>query len=494
MFRQKFFRTDEAYIFFVLIGIITGITLYRLFILATSPYDLYVDEVYYWFWAQNLDFGYFSKPPMVAWTIAFFTHLCGDSAFCIKLPSILIYPFTTIFIYKIAIELFQERPIAFWSALLFFTLPSIFFSSLIISTDVLLLFFWTVTLYLFIKALKTEKRKWWILAGITAGLGLLTKYTMIIFIISVFLYLFTSNKYKYVLKQSSLYMSMAISALLYTPNLFWNYQNHFVSFLHTKEISQIDKELFHFNKMFEFLGSQLGVFGPVFFIILIFLFIKPKITDENLKLLYTFIVPFLLIITLQSFLSRAFANWAAPSYIAATILVAYYLIKNQKYKLLYFGLALNILISVIFYHYHSIMHLLEIPLTSKNDPYKRVSGWKQLGGKVEPFLHIHPMAKLLCDERTTMSELLYYVKPHLIEGIMWNPSGHYQNHFDLVTDMQKHIGEDFVYVTQKKEVDFIFPYFEKHHQINHISIPLYKDFSLNYTIVYLEGFKGYDYE
>ena len=31
--------------------------------------ELYPDEAQYWLWSRTLDFGYFSKPPMVAWTI-----------------------------------------------------------------------------------------------------------------------------------------------------------------------------------------------------------------------------------------------------------------------------------------------------------------------------------------------------------------------------------------------------------------------------------------
>jgi hypothetical protein len=31
--------------------------------------DLFVDEAQYWFGRRNIDFGYYSKPPMIAWVI-----------------------------------------------------------------------------------------------------------------------------------------------------------------------------------------------------------------------------------------------------------------------------------------------------------------------------------------------------------------------------------------------------------------------------------------
>jgi 4-amino-4-deoxy-L-arabinose transferase-like glycosyltransferase len=119
------------------------ITLYRLFVLLNSNVDLYADEAYYWGWSKHLDFGYYSKPPMIAWVIAFFTSICGDSEICVKLPALIFYPFTTIIIFFIAKELYEQKT-AFWSAFVFITLPAVSMSSMIISTDVVLLFFWSL--------------------------------------------------------------------------------------------------------------------------------------------------------------------------------------------------------------------------------------------------------------------------------------------------------------------------------------------------------------
>ncbi len=52
---------------FIILVIITLIRIYSLFI---SPIELSVDEAQYWHWSQNLDYGYFTKPPLIAWAIA----------------------------------------------------------------------------------------------------------------------------------------------------------------------------------------------------------------------------------------------------------------------------------------------------------------------------------------------------------------------------------------------------------------------------------------
>ncbi|MEO0674467.1 MAG: hypothetical protein AAFY32_05610, partial [Pseudomonadota bacterium] len=52
--------------FGIFLIVIVGV---RLIALGTSQLDLGPDETQYWFWAQSPAFGYFSKPPMIAWLI-----------------------------------------------------------------------------------------------------------------------------------------------------------------------------------------------------------------------------------------------------------------------------------------------------------------------------------------------------------------------------------------------------------------------------------------
>ena len=464
------------------------VQIYRVFVLLNAHFDLYVDEAYYWEWSKHLAFGYYSKPPMIAWVIALFTSICGDSILCIKLPTLLLYPITTIVIYLVAKELF-DRKIAFWSGVAFITLPSVSISSLIISTDVLLLLFWSLTLLLFLKALKTDHWGYWIAAGISAGAGLLTKYTMILFVISVVLYAIFLNRALF--KNIKLYATMLIAALIYLPNLIWNAQHHFITFVHTKNLSEIEaKSHFHFNKLIEFLSSQFLVFGPVFFAALLYLFIRPYLKEDRYKTLYIFSVPFLLVISFQAFLSKALANWAAPTYVAATILVVAYLLQNRRVKLLLGGILINIALTLLFYHYYAFAKVLHIPITKKTDPFKRVKGFSLLAKKLEPIIKKYPNTKLLFDERTTMAEMIYYLKPHPFDAVILNPSHHIGSQFHLTTDLERHRGEDFIYVTKFDDKNAR-RYFASSKLLTTITIPVTKDFARTYRVYYLKTFKGY---
>jgi len=374
----------------------------------------------------------------------------------------------------------------------FFTIPAVTLSSLIISTDVFLLFFWSLALMLFIKALKSDNLLYWILAGVAGGLGLLSKYTMILFVISLLIYLALSKENKRVLKNPKLYITMAISAIVYLPNLIWNYNNHFVSFLHTKDISHIDQELFHLNKLGEFLASQFGMVGPVFFAILLFLIFRPKFKDDKFKLLYIFMALFLGIITLQSFLGKAFANWAFPSYISGVILLVYYLVKNSKFKLLNIAFGVNIFLMVIFYHYHFLANTLNIELKSNQDPYKRVMGWQKSVKNIENIIKNYPDTKLLFDDRKSMASFIYFLNPHPFDSVIWNPKGLYKNHYDLTTTLNDKIGEDFIFITKHKySINEIKKSFKNSKLLSISSVKLYKDFSRVYYLYLLKNFNGY---
>ena len=483
------YRLNYTYLFIASLILITS---YRAIMLYSINPNFYVDEAQYWIWSQNFDFGYYSKPPMVAWFISIFEYLFGDSTVAIKSISLFVYPVSTFFIFLIAKELADEKT-AFYSSILFFTMPAVSLSSLIISTDLVLLLFWSGALFWFIKALETDKIYFWILAGIFGGFGLLSKYNMIIFVVAVLIYLIYSQKYAKVLKNKNLFITMLVAVLIFSPNLIWNYQNNFVSFLHLQEISQVEKELFHLDKMFEFLGAQFGVFGVVSFVLLLFLVfkIRENFKDETFVMLFIFTFLFLCVITTQAFLSRAFANWAAPSYVGASILVGYYFIKSDKSKILKIAIGLNLFLMLLIYHFDDLTKIAEIEQTRKSDPFRRIRGWDQAGLQIAQILQNNPDKILLASDRDVLSEMIYYARPYAKNAEIFNPSKKVQNYFEQIGDMNKLIGKNFVFVGKTQNIEGVANYFSSSKFIQKINIKIHKDYSLEFYIYYLDGFKGY---
>src|SRR5256885_1354122 len=158
-------------------AILALLTVIRLAGLKFSFVDLFFDEAQYWAWSRELAFGYFSKPPLLAWTIAGAERVCGASEACIRAPAPLLYFGSSLLVYAIARVLYDAR-VAFFAALSTALAMGTAFSSRIISTDVPLLFFWALALLAYVKLLGGAPRWWAAVLGLALGLGLMAKYAM----------------------------------------------------------------------------------------------------------------------------------------------------------------------------------------------------------------------------------------------------------------------------------------------------------------------------
>src|SRR6202030_3747588 len=108
-----------------------------------------------------------------------------DSEFAVRLSAPLLHSLAAGIVYAIATRLYDRRT-GFWAALAYLTLPGVSLSSFIISTDAVLLPCWAAALYAFIRAREPGGGRWWLVAGIAAGTGLLAKYAMVYWLLSAF--------------------------------------------------------------------------------------------------------------------------------------------------------------------------------------------------------------------------------------------------------------------------------------------------------------------
>src|ERR1700722_9970210 len=154
------------------IVIVAVLTVARIVGLRFSVTDLFFDEAQYWSWSRELALGYYTKPPLLAWVIAAARHVCGDAEWCVRAPSPLFYAGTTLAAYAIGRRLYDERA-GFWAALLTALAPGAIFSTRIISTDVPLLFFWSLALLAYVNLLAAPSKRWAIVLGVSIGLGML---------------------------------------------------------------------------------------------------------------------------------------------------------------------------------------------------------------------------------------------------------------------------------------------------------------------------------
>lgn len=461
--------------------LIAGITAIHLIAMATNTYSLTFDEAQYWAWSHHLDWGYYSKPPVIAWLIALSTSIFGHSALGVKLCAPLLHALTAWCIYGIACKFRLGKHTAAWSALLYFSMPAVLFSSVFFSTDVPMLFFWAVSLYAYLHILDNPKNiPWWSMLTLTCGLGLLSKYTMVLFGLSACIHLLSRPDKRAILWSLPCIMALAGVILIISPHIYWNAAHDFVTMGHTSDNVFSKETAFYPLDTLGFILSQLAVAGPVIGIALI-----PALANLKKSALCFFTLPTLIIGIVVSFFSGAQAHWVAPAYISGTLLAVHWLILTKRIIWLKIALFLHISCLIIIYTAPTFFPAYAI---DNNHHLK----WNALREPVQQAIDNYPDAIVASDERKLTASLTYTLRtnsgtPYPVQK--WNPSGNVYDYFDMATDITQYIGKDIILVTRNKSIEPYLPF------ASHVSFITtnyaYNNRNAEVTIIYLQGFKGY---
>jgi 4-amino-4-deoxy-L-arabinose transferase-like glycosyltransferase len=462
----------------------------RLVWLRVGGLDLYPDEAQYWLWSLTPDWGYFSKPPLIAWVIHATTAMLGDDEAGIRLAAPLFHFGTALVIYQTARRLYDAR-VAQWSAIAYATLPGVSVSAMIISTDVPLLFCWAVALHAFVRARESDGWTWWIAVGVASGLGLLSKYAMAYWLLSALVFLVAVRDERRHLPRFLVAAAMALA--IYAPNFLWNLSHQFVSYRHTEANANITGFALHPMAFGEFVGSQFLVFGPIFFgtLLAVVVMLRRVLADRRVQLLVVFAFPTLAMMVAVSLLSRAQPNWSAPTYVSAVILAVAFLFERGRAVLVTGSVILHVAAAVLLISARDIAHGVGWDMPGNFDPMHRLRGWALLGRSVSAHLLQHPDETLLSDNREVLAAIIYYGLPHPFGALKWNPGSGVHDQFDITSDAKDHLGESFLLVSPRHELGTIASDFAEVGSVGRITINLGGGTTRDFLVAELRGFKGY---
>lgn len=471
-----------------------ALTLWRVGSLAVLDINLSFDEAQYWLWAQEPAFGYFSKPPMVAWAIAATTALCGDGEICVKLGSAIAHFGAALALYHVGRTLFEDDRVGFWAALAYGLMPGVSFSALVITTDPFLLLFWSLALLALVRLRGAERTlRWWLLLGLCVGLGMMSKYAMLFFVASTAIALAWDPGLRAEARKAGPWLALLVAAAIYAPNVWWNRANGFVSYAHTQDNANLGADLFNPGQMLEFVGAQFGVFGPIFFAVLLWIVLgrwKSTTADPRFRLLLAFTLPVLAVMTAQGLLSRANANWAASAYPAASVLVAAWLLTRAKAWAVKASIGLHVALAAVLYNFTLVAPAVGIMPGSDLDPLKRVRGWEVMGQAVGGLTLARPDATLLFDDRKTMATLLYYVRPHPFDARMWTP-GPITDGYKLEMPLKAGDTGPFLYVTRSGDPPPVTHRFARAAPLAVQRVTVSPEHAVELNIWLVDGFRGY---
>jgi 4-amino-4-deoxy-L-arabinose transferase-like glycosyltransferase len=488
---------DRASIAFAVVLLLA--TAGRIAALYYNQLDLYYDEAQYWFWSRELDWGYYTKPPLISWVIAATTSVFGDAEWAVRLGSPLSHALAAAALYALGRSTYGAWP-GFWTGVAWLLMPGVFLSSGVISTDAVLLPLWALALFSAWRLMTTRAWAWALALGVFVGLGALAKYAMLYFVLCMALAAWWLAPMREALKRGRGVAAGLIATLVLAPNVVWNVQNGFATARHTADNARLDaSDMFNIDELFEFWGGQFGVLGPIVALVLIWAMWRiarrwAGASDQD-KFLLAFILPTLIIVSVIAFISRANANWVAvayPAIVAWTVGSVFDTISGRR--ILAGALVFNAVLGGV------VLAAATMPqFANLAKAVRTAQGWEatadQIAERARPRAGEPPFTAVLVDSRAAYFELNYYWRDARRQGQplppvrMWLLHGEAHNSAEAADPMRAEEGGRVLVVHSRDEYrSIVAGDFTLFRTTERLTIPLGGDFSRVLDLSIGEGF------
>tara|TARA_B100000700_G_scaffold251741_1_gene282926 strand:- start:1299 stop:2606 length:1308 start_codon:yes stop_codon:yes gene_type:complete len=284
-------------------------------------------------WGSNLDWGFNKHPPISAFVVELFYQIFGSQDWAYYLLSQICVIISFVVVFKFAEDFFKKKEFCLLSVLL---LEGIYFYNYTtpeFNVNVCLMPFWALTILYLWKGLKQNKTADWLLAGLFAGFGFLSKYLFIYLGLAIDIFLF------YMIYKKKIDFKCIVSIvpffIVILPHLIWLTQNDYITItygLH-RTVSVDQNFINHITHPLIFLVKQIGILIP-FLLMILFLVSKFKIkfSFKDNKLLFLLainIIPIILVCATSIIMGAKIRTmWMTPFYLFFGVLLMY-IFQNQ---------------------------------------------------------------------------------------------------------------------------------------------------------------------
>ena len=446
--------------------------LMRLLFAAALP--LSNDEAYHWLWTMNPSPGYYDHPGLFAYILWPFTALLGnDHEWIIRIPSLISMTLFPIAVYLLAKEICQNTQLdreqtkrcAAQAGILATCIPFFFVMGMYHTGDATVYSVWAWALFAAYRALHSGSNAWlpWLGLGICTGLGLQAKYLFIMFIPILGACILLFSDFRHWALRPQPYVALFIGLLIFSPNLYWNYQHDWATFVFNFS-ARHDSE-FELKHVIEFIFGTLMIgITPGLFIYSIKIYsqhLRPRANPALFFLAMFSLIPICYFLY-RSTGQRVGMHWPAVSYIALIALgpVVWQQSGSQMgpfWKRASFwcfspAIAISLLIMaaltlVSLYPQVLIRYEGDIKYSSRisSDKFNEIFGWEELGAWVAEIKQEDEF--LIGPQYGFVAQLSFYTpdNPHVF---VWPSGGVHGQHFKMVDDYAALKGKNALFVAK----------------------------------------------
>ena len=301
-------------------GLLLLVTLWKVF--AASKMGLIFDECYYWEWSLHPQAGYYDHPPLTGWLIASGRSLFGHSPLAVRFWAIVSGVILALTGRLLAFQMFGKETGN--RAGIFLLLAPIFAgNSLLMTPDTFLMPAWALAVFFAWKGSRERAAfTWWFAAGAAAGLGLLSKYTMVLYYCALgVLWLSTPER------RGRLFLGITAAALVslvfFLPVIWWNSQHEWVSFQNQMRHGFYNEHhsLVNFNNLTDYTAFLIILVSPILGLFC-FRSAATRLLDERYRFLAIFYWTVVLFFAFSAAKAHIEANWPMAAFVTGLILVA----------------------------------------------------------------------------------------------------------------------------------------------------------------------------
>ena len=403
--------------------------------LASGTIQLSEDEAYQWLWSKHLALSYYSKPLMIACIHFLSTSLWGDTAFGLRFFSPVVGAILALLLLRFFARQVNARA-GFFLILIVGATPLLSTGAVLMTVDVPSVLFWTAAMLAGWRAVQEKgSTRDWLWVGLWMGLGFLSKYTELFQLLcwAVFFALWAPARKH--LRRPGPWLALAVNLVCALPVLVWNAQRHWPTLKHLAENAGADKPwqptLKYLN---EFLGSELGLLNPIFFVATIWAGIAMwRRYRRNPLLVYFFSMgaPLFLCYLLHSFRSNVLPNWIAPSVLPLfCVMVIYWDARGRMgvgavQKWLTAGLALGFPLVIVAHNTDLVAKLTGRYLPVNLDPLHRVRQWdttaRAVGQAREKLMREGKPVFIIADHYGMAGQVSFWLLPEARASVRQTP-------------------------------------------------------------------------
>ncbi|MGM0439925.1 MAG: ArnT family glycosyltransferase [Chlamydiota bacterium] len=419
------------------------------------------DEAQYWTWSQNIDWGYYSKPPGIAWQIWAGCQFLGNTELGVRVGAVVMATLLALAVYLLARCAGLKPRVAMWAGVVMSFSPIGIMASFAAVTDGGFILFWTLAVAAYAYDMKRQRAPRYFLVGFLIALGALFKWPQIYYLwgpILVFAWIYPF------LRSKKTALAIALSCLGLLFSLIWNITHGWANLLHiitllTGAKSAGEPRPFFDGNFWEFWGSQLGVLSPVFFVILLtglYAMVKRhKKLSPALLFCGWLCLSLLILAGGRALLRKVQPNWFICAYPSGIIILVWYAgdLMKRGFAWLKAGTVISVALSalVIAVPYLQAHNIGDIPF--KLNAFQHNLGWRALGDALKDYdLKNH---FLFSDKYQTTSILSFY-NPQQKLAYFFNIKGNRKNQFSFWPGMEdEQVGKDGYFVMVEKAPNIV---------------------------------------